>query len=127
MKGNIENIMKEKQNLEDLLFKLTLKNGFVSVFVKIENSKEYSLYLNLLEEVKNADEMKKQELNKKIDYMKQYGPVSDYLYLIEHCDDVKNFIKIRNEVARIDAQIKGNQTNNIVVFDDAKKKVRNLA
>ena len=90
----------------DLLFKtimeLEMKNYFVIAYNRFVRSKDYNLYLKLKEQqlVNNSEEIKK-----RIEYLENYGPVSDVIYLKNSCDDVKKYLNLRKLNKKVNNQI----------------------
>ena len=59
-------------------------------------------------------------LIKKINYLEKYGAVSDYLYLLDNCEDISLYLSLRNELDQLELQLVENQNNDLSQITEKK-------
>ncbi len=104
-------LLEQSDLIVKTIMELENKSYFVKAYLKFVNSSDYKLYKILKQQQLISDE---KAITDRINYLEQYGPVSDVLYLKESCEDVKKYIKLIKLNTRINNEIKfiNNSVNN---------------
>ena len=108
--NELDMLLEQKEILFKSIMYLETKSFFVKAYVKFIKSDDYQLY-KVLKEKQLMDNTK--EIEDKIKYLETYGAVSDIIYLINNCDEVKQYISLIKLNKRINNDIihLNNKTN----------------
>lgn len=101
-----DELISRQSMLKMQIMNMEFKNLFVKAFLKFTSSKDYMLYKEYKQMLANSSSAEeKTVLLAKLNRLESYGAVSDYLYMMNSCDSVKNYLRLKTEYYLLDKKI----------------------
>ena len=112
-------LITKRNELRSQILDMEFKNFFVKAFLRFMSSKEFKNYMIYKNKLMCASSLEESAiLIKKINYLEEYGAVSDYLYLLSSCDDITLYLNLKSELDLIELRLVQEQKEQINLVDD---------